>query len=213
MINMMNCDCMEFMASVKDNAYDLAIVDPPYGIGEDWKKRKGTAKQYKGKYDNKKIPPGEYFHQLKRVSKNQIIWGYNYYTEYLGATNNVVFWDKIVGKDAFYSHGELAYSSFKHPLIKITVQWDGGRKGIETGIIKIHPHQKPVLLYKKLLIKFAEKGFKVLDTHGGSGSICIACHDLGFDLDWMELDKDYYDSAVKRYNNHASQLQFELCTG
>jgi len=199
MINFHNCDCVDFMIKCKNNEFDLAIVDPPYGIGEDWKKRSRISRKYRGEYQNDKIPDKKYFSELFRVSKNQIIWGYNYYTEILGPTNYIIFWDKLVGKGAFYSHGELAYSSFKIPLIKITIPWDGARKGTETGTDKIHPHQKPIELYRQLLLKFAKSGDKILDTHGGSMVFARACYEFNYNLDIIEKDLFYFDLSKKEF--------------
>ena len=133
------------------------------------------------------------------LSNNQIIWGGNYF--HLPLTKAWVFWDKLVPEGVSFADGELAWTSFDKTLVKVTVPYSGfvGSEG------KIHPTQKPVALYKWLLTKYAKPGQTILDTHGGSGSIAIACHDLGFDLTWMELDADYYAAAVKRYTEHARQ--------
>ena len=201
MIEMLNCDCMDYMATLPDKAFDLAIVDPPYGIGMD-----GGNVGYKGFNDFEKkdwdssAPTKEYFNELFRVSKNQIVWGGNNFG--LDGRRGFIIWDKGEGfKNRTYAECELAWVSidsnariFKHdPLAH------GDYRG------KIHPTQKPVALYKWLLSRYAKPGDKILDTHGGSGSICIACHDLGYDLTWMELDADYYKDAVARYHDHAAQ--------
>lgn len=201
MIEMLNCDCMEYMAGLPDKAFDLAIVDPPYGIGMD-----GGNVGYKGFNDFEKkdwdnAPPEQaYFEELFRVSKNQIVWGGNNFS--LPSRRGFIIWDKGEGfKNRTYAECELAWLSidsnaaiFKHdPLAR------GDYRG------KIHPTQKPVALYKWLLSRYAKPGDKILDTHGGSGSICIACHDLGFDLTWMELDVDYYKAACERYKDHDAQ--------
>ena len=213
-INLYNCDCMDFMADKPDNAYDLAIVDPPYGIGagerigrqskgqniNDFKKPK-----YKtSKWDNAK-PNRKYFKELFRISKNQIIWGGNYFE--LPISRGWVFWDKkpIIPN---YSAGELAWTSFDCVLKRIIINWNGKiRTGIEKGYKAIHPTQKPIELYRWLLKNYAKPGDKILDTHGGSMSIAIACHDMGFDLDLCELDKDYFEAGKKRYENHISQVR------
>jgi site-specific DNA-methyltransferase (adenine-specific) len=196
LINMMNRDCMEYMATLPDKAFDLAIVDPPYGIGMDGGKR-GKATYIKKEWDSMP-PPQEYFDELFRVSKNQIIWGGNYFNL---PPSQWIVWDKLNG-ESFFADGELAWTSFSRPM-KIFKHAYIGRYNPEP--IKIHPTQKPVALYKWLLSRYAKPGDRILDTHGGSGSICIACHDLGYDLTWMELDKDYYEAAVERYQNHAAQ--------
>jgi len=136
-----------------------------------------------------------------RISKNQIIWGGNYFS--LPVTKAWIFWDKQVPLGVSFADGELAWTSFSNTLRKTIVPYSGYR-GSEG---KIHPTQKPVALYKWLLSRYAKPGDRILDTHGGSGSICIACHDLGYDLTWMELDADYYKAACDRYALHASQAQ------
>ena len=199
----MQGDCMDLMASKPDNYYDLAIVDPPYGIGMD-----GGNVGYKGfnnfekKGWDKAIPKQEYFIELFRVSKNQIVWGGNYFA--LPATRCFLVWDKGEGfYNRTYAECELAWTSFDKNIVKY--KRDPLAKGDYKG--KIHPTQKPVALYKWLLTNYAKEGDKILDTHGGSGSICIACHDLKFDLDWIEMDEEYYQAAVKRYEQHAAQLR------
>ena len=199
----MQGDCMDLMASKPDNYYDLAIVDPPYGIGMD-----GGNVGYKGfnnfekKGWDKAIPKQEYFIELFRVSKNQIVWGGNYFA--LPATRCFLVWDKGEGfYNRTYAECELAWTSFDKNIVKY--KRDPLAKGDYKG--KIHPTQKPVALYKWLLTNYEKEGDKILDTHGGSGSICIACHDLKFDLDWIEMDEEYYQAAVKRYEQHAAQLR------
>ena len=196
MVEMLNCDCMDFMATLPDKAFDLAIVDPPYGIGMDGGKR-GKAIYIKKEWDAA-APSQEYFDELFRVSKNQIIWGGNYFTL---PPSQWIIWDKLNG-ESFFADGEMAWTSFCSPM-KIFKHAYIGRYNPEP--IKIHPTQKPVALYKWLLSRYAKPGDRILDTHGGSGSICIACHDLGYDLTWMELDADYYEAACKRYKDHAAQ--------
>jgi site-specific DNA-methyltransferase (adenine-specific) len=214
MITMLNCDCMDYMATLPDKAFELAIVDPPYGIGEDgdkireynskacdsWKSRK--PKEYTKKEWDTKPPSPEYFQELFRVSKNQIIWGGNFFTDNLPVSGGWIVWDKMVVMPTF-SDGELAWCSFGDSVKFARFLWAGYRKCEETE--RFHPTQKPVALYKWLLSRYAKPGDRILDTHGGSGSICIACHDLGYDLTWMELDADYYAAAVARYQNHAAQ--------
>lgn len=212
MIEITNEDNMALMSRYPDNYFDIAIVDPPYGIGEDGgdKQRnfrskkcpKGTNKHYtKKNWDNSK-PNAYYFQELKRVSKNQIIWGGNYFVEYLDSSMGWIFWDKKNGESDF-SDGELAYTSFNKGLRKFEWLWAGFQK--QRSEIRIHPTQKPAALYKWLLEKYAKEGDKILDTHLGSGSIAIACHDYNFDLTACELDKEYFDKAMQRINNHMSQ--------
>lgn len=212
MLNITNEDNMELMARYPDNYFDLAIVDPPYGIGEDGGRGNVSTKKWKNppktsyikkSWDNSR-PQKEYFDELFRVSKNQIIWGGNYFTENLPAKMGWVFWDKQTG-DSDYSDGELAYTSFDRALKKFVWLWSGFKqKEVEK---RLHPTQKPVALYKWLLDKYAKQGDKILDTHLGSGSIAIACHDYGFDLTACELDKEYFDKAMERINNHTAQMK------
>lgn len=207
-ITITNEDNLDLMSRYPDKYFDLAIVDPPYGIGEDWKKRKKTAGKYKTQYKNESIPDERYFNELIRVSKNWIVWGWNYYTQFFPPTNYLIVWDKKVPeKTAFYSQVEIAATNIKIPAAIYRHSWDGARKESETGIDKIHPHQKPIALYKWLLDKYAKPGDNILDTHLGSGSIAIACHDLGFALTACEIDKVNYDNAIYRIRNHTNQLQ------
>lgn len=200
-----NCDNMELMARYPDNYFDLAIVDPPYGIGIDGQKesKKGKKSDRKGhaKKDwDSEIPPAEYFLGLFRVSKNQIIWGANYFVEHLTkGTKGWVIWDKMQ-HGLTMSDCELAYSSFQKPTRvyyknRVILQQEG----------TIHPTQKPRQLYNWLLDNYAKEGDKILDTHLGGGSIALACHERGFELTACELDKDYYEAAIKRIKNHISQ--------
>lgn len=208
-IDLRNADCLPFIKQCKDNEFNLAIVDPPYGIGDTWSKSRNDTFFRKGKlhkYDNKDIPDQEYFKQIQRISINQIIWGGNYYTEFLRPTNSWIIWDKEKSEKSYMSEAEVAWTSFSK-LMKIYRHiWDGGRKGKETGIKKIHPHQKPFRLYEWILINYAKKGDKILDTHLGSGSIAIACYNLRFDLTAFEIDKKYFDAAKKRLEIHQMQL-------
>jgi len=198
-ITITNEDNMLLMAMFPDNHFDLAIVDPPYGINISKTGNVGGGKLTKVKNYGKKewdssIPKKEYFEELFRVSKNQIIWGGNYFD--LPIYRCPIVWDKCQPWDTF-SKTELAWSSFNMPssLFKFDNRTGG----------KIHPTQKPVQLYKWLLDKYAKQGDKILDTHGGSFSIAIACHDYGFDLTACELDKEYFDKAMQRINNHIAQ--------
>jgi site-specific DNA-methyltransferase (adenine-specific) len=219
MIELLNIDCMEYMKTVPDKYFDLAIVDPPYGIGEGNAKNKTrssytgfggrktwvSAKDYGGGEFDYSIPSPEYFNELDRICKDRIIWGANYMVHYLDASMGWVVWDKDNG-GCDQSDCELAYSSFNKGLRKFTFRWQGLLQGdMKNKENRIHPTQKPVKLYKWLLTNYAKEGQKIFDSHLGSGSIAIACHDLGFDLVGCELDKDYYDAAVKRFNNHKLQ--------
>jgi site-specific DNA-methyltransferase (adenine-specific) len=213
MLTITNEDNMELMARYSDNYFDLAIVDPPYGIGMDNQKvrtkpnrpntyLRANENQYNiSNWDNE-IPKIEYFNELFRVSKNQIIWGANYFCEFIPNGKGWIYWDKQMGDNNF-SSGEFAFQSFqiKSSSYSFPSIRDAGFGG------RIHPTQKPVALYKWLLDKYAQQGNKILDTHLGSGSIAIACHDYGFDLTACELDKEYFDKAMQRINNHTAQTK------
>jgi site-specific DNA-methyltransferase (adenine-specific) len=205
-IEITNEDNMVLMARYPDKYFDLAIVDPPYGIGaENMTMGLGKKQWKKGKQWDKYPPNNKYFNELFRVSKNQIIWGGNYFTNILKPTNAWIFWDKEQVEDISFSDGELAWTSFNKVLKKARIVYSGFRGNDNGG--KIHPIQKPIKLYKWLLDKYAKQGDKILDTHLGSGSIAIAAHDYGFELTACELDKEYFDKAIKRINNHVAQLK------
>lgn len=201
MIELLHADCMEYMAGLPDKAFDLAIVDPPYGIKVNMNagRKAGEIKKHQDKDWDSSIPDDIYFSELFRVSKNQIIWGGNYFP--LPLIQSWIFWDKQVPQGVSFSDGELAWTSWGGALRKVVIPYSG----FQGGEGKIHPTQKPVALYKWLISRYAKPGDRILDTHGGSGSICIACHDLGYDLTWMELDADYYKAACERYKDHAAQ--------
>lgn len=207
-----NEDNMQLMSRYKDNYFDLAIVDPPYGIREDGAKnhsrdKAAKATRYTPKNWDKSAPNREYFNELLRVSKNQIIWGANHFIENIPNANSScwIVWNKENGKNDF-ADCELAYCSFKSAVRKIDLRWSGMlQHDMKNKEVRIHPTQKPVKLYEWLLINYAKEGDKILDTHLGSGSIAIACHNLGFDLTACELDKEYYEAAMKRINNHKAQ--------
>jgi site-specific DNA-methyltransferase (adenine-specific) len=194
-----NEDNMELMARYPDNYFDLAIVDPPYGINAG-KMTMGSGKHKfkQGKDWDNKIPSSEYFNELFRVSKNQIIWGGNYFP--LPLNNNWVIWDKL-NPNLSFSEAELAWCSI-NKNVRVFKRYSAMED--EDGK-KQHPTQKPILLYKYCLEKYAKQGDKILDTHLGSGSIAIACHDYGFDFTACELDKEYFDKAMQRISNHVSQ--------
>lgn len=199
--NVYNEDCMDYMRNIPDKFFDLAIVDPPYGIGEDWKKRNNGYKFKDTSYKNSPIKDASYFDELKRISKDQIIWGYNYYTQYLGNTNYLIVWDKMSNNnDVFkYSKCEIAYVSKKIPCNLVSIPWDGYRMGRETGKRKIHPHQKPLSLYLWILKNYAKPGDKIYDSHLGSGSSRIAAYKMGFDFYATEIDKEYFNAQDKRF--------------
>jgi site-specific DNA-methyltransferase (adenine-specific) len=211
---------MEAMRAMEDNAFDLAIVDPPYGINFDGNTtvegKVGKANTFSNTQHHDKKgwdaerPTEEYFTELQRVSKNQIVWGGNYFADLLPPKKGWVFWDKKItnSKNKNFSDGELAWTSFDCVLRRFTYDWIGfGYLNNPQQEKKIHPTQKPVALYKWLLHNYAKEGDKILDTHGGSMSIAIACHDMNFDLDLWELDPEYYNAGLKRFNNHKAQLR------
>ena len=208
MINLTNEDNMKLMARYPDNYFELAIVDPPYGIDRDGQEETFTKnKKHKRKYYAKKewddtTPKQEYFNELKRVSKNQIIWGANYFVEFLNVgTMGWVFWYK--GQEGLtMSDGEIAFTSFQRATRQVNIN----RGFIAKNGGSIHPTQKPVKLYEWLLMNYAKEGDNILDTQLGSGSIALACHNLGFDLGGCELDKEYYEAACKRLKRHQAQL-------
>ncbi len=206
-IELHNIDCLLFMKQCEDKQFDLAIVDPPYGIARAGqtetftKNPKHKRKAHKDKGWDNAIPTDEYFRELERISKNQIIWGANYFVEHLtkGKMGWIV-WDK--GQHGLsMSDCELAYSSFN----KATKVFTFNRGLIAQKGGSIHPTQKPVELYRYLLNEYAEEGNKIFDSHLGSGSIAIACDDLGYDLTACEIDKDYFDKANKRIEPYRKQ--------
>ena len=207
-------DCMEYMRGLPDKAFDLAIVDPPYGIGaaelfcgEARKSGNGCAMKsaFEKKQWDEAIPERDYFEQLVRVSKNQIVWGANYMTNHLPPSMGWIVWDKDNGTTKF-SDCELAYSSFDSALRKFKYTWNGMIQGnMAKKEIRIHPTQKPVALYEWLLTNYAKPGQRILDTNLGSGSSAIACNNLGFELVGCELDPDYYAAACKRIHQATAQ--------
>jgi len=199
-----NINCNKYMATVPDKYFDLAIVDPPYGINRSKNfgaKEFGWTQHKRSEWDNE-IPTAEYFEELFRVSKNQIIWGGNYMVKYLTPSMGWIFWDK--GQREFStSDGELAYSSFQKKLKVIDLS--RGKALADNGGETIHPTQKPVQLYKWLLKNYAKEGDKIFDSHMGSQSLRIACYDGEFDFWGCELDLDYYNAGVKRFEIFKSQ--------
>lgn len=196
-----NQDCMEAMKEMSDNQFDLAIVDPPYGIDDKLYRSSygncvGSLTKYaKNRWDKHK-PNKNYFNELFRVSKNQIIWGANYFLDYLPSTRGIICWDKDKYVPNF-SAWEMAWTSFDC-VARLY-------KKININPKKIHPTQKPIRLYEWLLMNYAKEGDTILDTHLGSGSIAIACHNLGFELTGYEIDKEYFEAAKKRIEQHKQQ--------
>jgi len=195
-------DNMELMKGFDDNQFDLAIVDPPYGININISmgRRKGHEKSNYHKFTggDSEIPRKEYFEELFRVSKSQVIWGGNYMTEHLSPSPCWLIWDKGFSEDVSFAQFEMAWTSFKTSAKKYDKR--------PSKLDRIHLTQKPVELYKWIISRYAKPGDKILDTHLGSGSIAIACHDLKFDLTACELDKEYYNAACKRLEIHQRQL-------
>jgi site-specific DNA-methyltransferase (adenine-specific) len=204
MVNLYHIDCMEFMADKPDKYYDLAIVDPPYGIGVsdiNVGARDIKNKSCDGKKWDEQIPNDLYFKELRRVSKEQIIWGANYFNCFSGGMGAIIWYKENPLPTS--SQCEIASYSRLSKVAFYKKTWTNYVNDKETD----HPTEKPIKLYEWLLMKYAKPGDKILDTHGGSGSICIACHDLGFDLDWCELDAEYFEEAKKRFDIHKAQLR------
>lgn len=196
---------MELMSRYEDNHFDLAIVDPPYGIkASEMTMGSGKNKKYKkGKKWDNNTPNINYFNELLRVSKEQIIWGGNYFADKLRPSRCYIFWDKGINGDCDFADGELAWCSFNKVLRIAPIRYKGF---LGADKVRIHPTQKPIKLYEWILMNYAKEGDKILDTHLGSGSIAIACHNLKYDLTACELDKEYYESAIKRITKHKQQL-------
>ena len=210
-IEILNCDCMEYMATQHDGAFDLAIVDPPYGIGMSGGKiggdNCGEAKIYK-KFHGEDLasPEVEYFLELQRISKNQIIFGANHFMDKIAKGSPCwIIWDKL--NSGNFADFEMAYTSFKTAARKFTFQWNGMIQGdMKNKEYRIHPTQKPVKLYQWLLTNYAKPGQRIIDTHLGSGSSAIASHYFGCDFVGCELDPDYYKAAKDRFDRETSQL-------
>jgi site-specific DNA-methyltransferase (adenine-specific) len=192
-----HCDCMEFMSGCADNQFGLAIVDPPYGIDINKSERLVKEKGWRYKDWDKQIPNKEYFNELKRIAKNQTIWGGNYFD--LGPTRCYLVWDKKQPEDVSFASAELCWTSFDKSTK--TFYWHPQYKNEN----RIHPTQKPVALYKWLLKNYAKQGDTILDTHMGSQSLRIACWDMGFDFVGCEIDKDYFDEGCARFEAHRKQ--------
>ena len=236
-----NADCMEAMKEFPDKFFELAIVDPPYGINapkfnngsgasKDKGNKYGTAVRLRstnllnqggGKLRNRILnqsdcewdasPPGhEYFTELMRVSKNQIIWGGNYFLDNLNATEGLIVWDKK-RRGLDFADCEIAWTNIQQPCRIFEFMWNGMLQGdMKNKEYRIHPTQKPVALYKWILTNYAKPGDKILDTHVGSASSLIACYDLGFDYVGFEIDEEYYTQAKKRLEEEMAQVRFDL---
>ena len=194
----LHIDCMELMKALPDECFELAIVDPPYGINIE---TSGTYfKQFKTKGWDRERPPMEYFRELKRVCANQIVWGGNYFLEHLGSAKCFLIWDKMIGEGMSFADGELAWTSFKEPtrIRKLLSRSEDS---------KIHPTQKPIELYAWLIEKYAKQGDRILDTHLGSQSSRIAAWQAGYQFLGCEIDKDYYEQGCQRYESYAAQCK------
>jgi site-specific DNA-methyltransferase (adenine-specific) len=208
-------DCMEFMKDIPDKFYDLAVVDPPYGIGMSNSNKRtkpsrpnsytkyADFRYHEASWDND-IPTMEYFTELYRVSKEQIIWGANYFCNYIPNGKGWIFWNKLNGENNCFSDGEFAFASKGIQSRYFECSTFHNLKG---GKDRIHPTEKPVKLYEWLLMNYAKEGDKILDTHGGSQSSRIACYNLGYELDIIELDQEYFDQGNKRFEEHKQQLR------
>jgi site-specific DNA-methyltransferase (adenine-specific) len=220
MIELIHGDCMDYMKTLEDNAFDLAIVDPPYGIGIDKSGQIGTGKKYKKTNWDNEPPKVEYFNELKRVSKNQIVWGVNYF-DGMGLVGGRIIWNKL-GKDIgrrkvcpTFSECEIAYYSGANNVKMFSYTYIGNVQGNDYQILwsktdRIHPTQKPIKLYQWLLDKYAKPTDRILDTHLGSGSSAIAAHYFGCDFVGVELDEDYYKAAKERFDNATAQHALDL---
>jgi site-specific DNA-methyltransferase (adenine-specific) len=211
MIRLFNQDCMTAMKEMPDKAYELAIVDPPYGIGLDYTQRFGDTNdpnrelKYTVKQWNESIPAATYFNELFRVSKHQIIWGCNFYNKFI-ATPGRIIWDKQNDNTDRWSHCDIASYSGQRKNTIFRFTWDGFRQGNQGGKeVRIHPTQKPVALYRYLLKNYAKPGDRILDTHLGSGSSAIAADIMGFDFTGYEIDADYFQAASERLERHQRQ--------
>lgn len=205
---------METMSRYEDNFFDLAIVDPPYGVGEDGAKnhsrsKRAKAKKYTPKKWDSSAPDSNYFNELIRVSKNQIIFGANHFVENIPFANSSswLVWDKQNGDNDF-ADCELAWTSHKTAVRKFTFRWAGMMQGdMKNKEIRIHPTQKPVKLYSWILEKYSKPNDIILDTHLGSGSNAIACHYYGCNLVGAELDSEYYNESLKRFKSVTAQTK------
>ena len=213
-MNITNEDNMELMARYPDNHFELAIVDPPYGIG-DFRNTRSKNVHKKINWNNN-IPNEKYFTELKRVTKNRIVFGVNYYAKYIDDVGRIVHDKTDYNKRTQLknlSDCDIASHSFGVNMKIFHFLWQGNVIGNTIdwkNKMRWHPCQKPIQLYEWLLMNYAKKGDKILDTHLGSGSIAIACHNLGYDLTACELDKEYYEEATKRLKQHTQQLRITI---
>ena len=198
MINLIHGDCMEYMATLKDNEFDLAVVDPPFGIGNFVQQNRGDPVKW-----NNSTPPLKYFKELKRISRHQIIFGANYYNCFSGKSGAIV-WVKNQPMPNF-SKAVIASCTIHKKIEVYTQTWTNF---VHEGRTTKHPCEMPVKLYQWIFDKYAQKGWRILDTHLGSGSSAIAAHDCGLEFVGVELDGDYFQAAKERLETHQRQLQF-----
>lgn len=224
MVELLHIDCMDFMATCKDKQFDLAICDPPYRSDTDQLKRinnfNGSKKSiikskatYCKKYDyvslEENVPKADYFIELRRISKNIIIWGYNYFAEYLGNCRGPIVWDKQT--TGYLADAELAYCSIDKNMKIFKFMWNGMlQENMNDKEVRSHPTQKPVQLYKWLLKNYAKPEYKIIDTHLGSGSSAIAAYDFDCDFVGCEIDKEYYEAAKQRFETHKLQQRINF---
>ena len=211
-----NVDCMEGMKEIPDGYFQLAIIDPPYGIGESGKKNKSrgrlaVSQDYAPYFGgDRDAPPPEYFAELRRVSQNQIIFGANHFISRIPFDSACwIVWDKENGQTDF-ADCELAWTSFKSAARLFRFKWNGMLQGdMRNKEIRIHPNQKPVKLYEWILTRYAQPGDRILDTHAGSASSLIACYNMGFDFLGFEIDKGYFEKARRRLEDVQAQMRLE----
>lgn len=218
MIELLNMDCMDYMADLDDNSFDLAIVDPPYGIKQDGHRENNRSKLAVSKNYNKALwdqdrPTKEYFDELKRVSKNQIIWGGNHLIDLIGdASPCWLVWNKHTSGS--FADCELAYTSFDTAVRMIDYPWNGMIQGFhgdkKKNELRIHPTQKPIALYNWIIYEYSDPGDSIIDTHLGSGSSAIAAHYSNRDFVGIEINKDYYDDTYERFAIGTRQQAMKL---
>lgn len=214
-VELLHCDCMDYMKDLPDNAFDLAIVDPPYGLNIAGSGRVGgdglaQVNDYGAKQWDSCAPNESYFIELMRVSENQIVWGANHFISKLAIDSPCwIVWDKQ--NTGNFADSELAWTSFKTAVRNFSFMWNGMLQGdMKKKESRIHPTQKPVKLYEWILKNYAKEGDRILDTHLGGGSSAIAAHYGGFDFVGMELDEDYYKAACERFDRETAQQAMEL---
>ena len=208
-VQLHNVDCMSYMASLPMGYFDLAIADPPYGIGRDWEKRDKDTKRKFGSlnYNNERISP-QCLKEIIRVSKHWIIWGWNYFTDILPPSNNLIIWDKMsnCNQTFHYSKAEIAGTDIKIPCNLVSIPWDGYRMGEETGTKKIHPHQKPIALYRWLLHFYGRRAKTIFDPFAGSAALGVACQQLGKSYVGCEIERSFFDTAHRRLFGEKSAI-------